>query len=62
MTDHRVLRIAEIDTWFAAASAWGSWMVDCANEREGLVESLKADGHDVAHRFQARTDLGGRVS
>lgn len=47
-------RIAELDRMFDGALGWGSWMVEAANEREGLVNQLRTIGHDVEHRFQAR--------
>ena len=46
-------RIAEIDGMFEAATGWGSWMVECANEREGL-----ADAYDLPQKYQAR--CGGK--
>ena len=51
-------RIAEIDAWFTAATGWGSWMVAAANEREALVDTLRADGEQIEHRWQARTGAG----
>jgi hypothetical protein len=39
------LRIAEIDDRFPKATGWGSWMVEAANEREGLVNALRKEGH-----------------
>jgi len=54
-------RIKEIDDLFEGATGWGSWMVQCANEREDLVNSLAANGVHVEHRFQARTSDGGRT-
>lgn len=54
-------RIAEIDAMFEAATGWGSWMVECANEREALVNRLAKAGVMVEHKYQARTDNGGRV-
>jgi len=45
-----VNRIAEIDLWFAGATGWGSWMVECANEREAL-----ANHWNLPHKYQART-------
>jgi hypothetical protein len=62
MSDPRLARITEIDLMFAEASGWGSWMVMCANEREALVDALKRDGHEVEHKYQARTGTGRRVS
>lgn len=56
-------RIAKIDAMFDAATGWGGWMVSCANEREALVEALRKDfGLKVEHKYQARTETGGRVS
>ena len=60
--DERLKRIAEIDAMFEDATGWGSWMVMCANEREGLVNALRKDGHDIPHKHQARTGTGRRVS
>lgn len=59
----RLDRIKEIDAMFEGATGWGSWMVECANEREALVNWLHANGvtEDVEHRFLARTSEGGRV-
>ena len=54
-------RIAEIDKWFAEAAGWGSWMVDAANEREGLVNALRQEGYRIEHKHQARSSTGGRV-
>lgn len=42
-------RIAEIDKMFEEATGWGSWMVECANEREAL-----ADQFGLPHKYQAR--------
>jgi hypothetical protein len=53
--------IAKIDKWFAEATGWGSWMVDAANEREGLVNALRKEGHQIEHKHQARSSTGGRV-
>ncbi|MFN7883207.1 MAG: hypothetical protein ACK5PF_09375 [bacterium] len=55
------LRIAEIDEWFAEATGWGSWMVEAANEREGLVNGLRQEGYLIEHKYQARSSTGGRV-
>ena len=55
-------RIKEIDTMFETAKGWGSWMVQCANEREALVNQLNASGQNIEHKYQARTNNGGRVS
>lgn len=49
-------RIAEIDRNFEQASDWGSWMVECANEREAL-----ADKFGLPHKYQARASNGSRV-
>ncbi len=49
-------RIAEIDKLFSEAKHWGSWMVECANEREAL-----ADRWGLPHNHQARSSTGGRV-
>lgn len=54
-------RIREIDRDFEAATGWGSWMVMCANEREDLVNKLKAMGLTVPHKYQARDENGNRV-
>ena len=51
-----VKRIAEIDAMFEQATGWGSWMVECANEREAL-----ADKYQLPHKYQARSEGGGRV-
>jgi hypothetical protein len=59
--DEALDRIAQIDGMFDAASGWGSWMVECANERERLVERLRASGVAVAHRHQARCADGSRT-
>jgi hypothetical protein len=61
MTDPRIARIAEIDAMFAAATGWGSWMVECANEREGLVNRLNAEGRQIEHKYQARGGNGQRT-
>lgn len=55
-------RISEIDAMFEQASGWGSWMVACANERERIVDQLRERGHNIEHKYQARTASGGRVS
>jgi hypothetical protein len=60
-TDPRRIRIAEIDLMFEQARGWGSWMVMCANEREGLVNQLNAEGHQIEHKHKARSGVGGRV-
>lgn len=54
-------RISAIDADFEGATGWGSWMISCANEREGLVDRLRANGVEIEHRFQARTSDGGRT-
>ena len=54
-------RIAEIDEFFESATSYGSWMVMCANEREELVNQLQAQGHDIEHKYLARSGGGGRV-
>ena len=54
-------RIAMIDAMFAEATGWGSWMVMCANEREGIVDRLRAGGMDIEHVNLARTSDGGRT-
>lgn len=60
--DERKARIAEIDADFGAANGWGSWMVSAANERERLVNALRAEGDQtVEHRWLARTGSGGKV-
>jgi hypothetical protein len=61
LAELRILRIAEIDDWFAEATGWGSWMVNAANEREGLVNALRKEGHQIEHKHQARSGTGGRV-
>ena len=61
MSDHRLTRIAEIDSWFSEATDWGSWMVEAANEREELVNALRKEGHQIEHKDQARSSTGGRV-
>lgn len=52
-----IKRVAEIDAMFEQATGWGSWMVECANEREALANQL-----GIEHKYLARTDTGGRVS
>lgn len=54
-------RIAGIDSLFENATGWGSWMVSAANEREQLVNMLNKRGHQIEHKYQARTTAGGRV-
>lgn len=52
-------RIREIDKMFEDASGWGSWMVECANEREDLVDRLNRQyGFGIKHKWQAR--IAGR--
>ena len=48
-----IIRIAEIDKQFEAATGWGSWMVGCANERESLANQF-----GLEHKYQARTADG----
>lgn len=55
-------RIAAIDAMFTDATGWGSWMVECANEREALVERLRSYGVEIEHKYLARSESGGRVS
>jgi hypothetical protein len=55
------LRIAEIDAMFEGATGWGSWMAGAANEREGLVNALRKEGHQIDHKHLARSGTGGRV-
>ena len=55
-------RIAKIDAEFETATGWGSWMVEAANEREGLVKQLASHEIIVPHKYLARTTTGGRVS
>jgi len=54
-------RVAEIDAMFEEATGWGSWMVMAANEREGLVNRLRATGHQIEHNYLASTDGGHPV-
>lgn len=54
-------RIAEIDAMFERAKGWGSWMVMTANDREALVDRLRAAGEDIDHKHLARTMWGGPV-
>lgn len=54
-------RIAVIDSWFADATGWGSWMVEMGNERAALVDRLRAAGEADEHKHRARTASGGRV-
>ena len=64
MNDQDALnRIAGIDVLFEnAKGSWGSWMVSAANEREQLVNRLRKNGHQIEHKYQARTAAGGPVS
>lgn len=57
VTEH-LQRIAIIDRAFESATGWGSWMVETANEREALVNRLRAAGHDIPHKWLARTAAG----
>lgn len=52
--DESMDRVAQIDRMFEGADGWGSWMVMCANEREALVNQLRADGVAVEHKYLAR--------
>ena len=54
--DQAIARIAQIDAMFEGATGWGSWMVECANEREALATKF-----DLPHKHQARTGSGGRI-
>ena len=54
-------RIASIDKMFDDATGWGSWMVECANEREAAVNKLARLGVKVEHKNLARTSGGSRV-
>jgi len=47
-------RVQQIDILFENASGWGGWMVMCANEREALVNKLRADGTMIGHKYLAR--------
>lgn len=55
--DEEIARVTEIDKMFEQATGWGSWMVECANEREYL-----ANKHGLPHKYQARSSTGSRVS
>jgi hypothetical protein len=55
-------RIAEIDRCFSEATNWGSWMVELANERESIVNRLRAQGYPCEHKYTARSANGGKVS
>lgn len=46
-------RVAKIDAMFESATGWGSWMVECANEREDLATKF-----GLPQKYQAR--CGGR--
>jgi hypothetical protein len=61
LAEFRIAEIDKIDKWFAEATGWGSWMVDAANEREGLVNALRQEGYRIEHKHQARSSTGGRV-
>jgi hypothetical protein len=61
MSDFRFERIAKIDEMFAEATRWCSWMVMAANEREGLVNALNKEGHQIEHKYQARGSNGDQV-
>lgn len=51
--DQKIARIAQIDAMFEEATGWGSWMVDCANERASLVDRLaKYDDTIVEHKYR----------
>lgn len=52
--DDALKRIAQIDAEFEQATGWGSWMVMVANERERLVDDLRANGYHVEHKHLAR--------
>lgn len=55
MKEEAFHRIKEIDKMFETATYWGSCMVECANEREDLVNKLNKDfGHNIMHKYQAR--------
>ena len=56
LTAQAKARIAEIDAMFEAATGWGSWMVECANEREALATKF-----NLPQKYQARTSEGARV-
>lgn len=62
MTDDAAIkRVAEIDEMFDGATGWGSWMVMAANERESIVDRLRAAGHKIEHKWLARTSGGGKT-
>lgn len=52
--DDALKRISEIDAEFEQATGWGSWMVMVANERERLVDDLRANGYQIEHKNVAR--------
>lgn len=56
-----VERVEQLDAMFSDASGWGSWMVECANERETLMKKLAEHGVMIEHKYQARSSCGGRV-
>jgi hypothetical protein len=60
--EQKIERIAEIDAMFEEATSWGSWMVMCANEREGLVNELSKSGVNIEHKWLARTSDGRRTN
>ena len=60
-TDEKLAFIDQLDLKFEAASAWGSWMVMAANERERLVNELRVAGINIEHKWLARTASGGRT-
>lgn len=59
--DEAIDRIAKIDRMFETATGYGSWMVMCANDREELVDQLRAGGIMVEHKYQARLADGART-
>lgn len=54
--EQAIARIAEIDTKFAAAKHWGSWMVMVANEREALANQFSLPHDNLARCGGQRTD------
>jgi hypothetical protein len=57
--DEAIDRIAQIDRMFEDATGWGSWMIMSANEREDLVDQLRAGGVMIGLLFagqKARRD------
>lgn len=56
--DDAMQRVEEIDREFESATGWGSWMVMLANERERLVDDLRANGYAIEHKWLAR--CGGK--